>query len=171
MSASTLNKTEELKTLDCAPKPLNGLLTGSMVLTIQGYRAIETLKAGDRLITRGGVRVLRDVTSIQAQMRPIRISEGTLGCSRPKQDMMVAPNQEVLVRDWRAEVLFGSEQAVVSVARMIDGKHIAPVATSGIHTAYSLHFDQDEVFYADGMEFYAHKGAAAEQNTTPGLAA
>ena len=171
MSASTLLKTNSSKSNSSAEASIKGLLTGSMVLTMNGYRAIETLKVGERLVTRGGVRVLTRVQSQQAQMRPIRISEGTLGCSRPKQDMMVAPAQEVIVRDWRAEVLFGSETTVVAVSRMVDGKHIAPVAEKGIHTAYSLHFASDEVYYADGMEFFASADTSADQSTAQGIAA
>jgi hypothetical protein len=171
MSASTLNTTTTLKTTTRPDAPIKGLLTGSMVLTMHGYRAIETLKVGDRLVTRGGVRVIETIESQQAEMRPIRIAEGTLGCKRPKQDMMVAPNQEILVRDWRAEVLFGSEQVIVPVARMVDGKFIAQVGEKGVHTAYSLHFASDEVFYADGMEFFATAATQVTQPVAESLAA
>jgi hypothetical protein len=126
-----------------------------MVLTLDGYQPVETLTAGTRIITRNGMRVLKDVETSEKLMRPIRIAQGTLGCSRPKQDMLVAPHQEVLVRDWRAEVLFGSENAIVPVARMVDGTFIKPSEEEAIHTSYILRFDTEEVFYADGMEFVA----------------
>ena len=130
-----------------------GLLAGSMVLTMNGYQAIETILPGTRLVTRNGVRAVKSVDATEKMMRPIRIAQGTLGCSRPKQDMLVAPHQEVLVRDWRAEVLFGSEQAIVPVSRMVDGTYISPVEKEALHTSFSLHFESEEVFYADGMEF------------------
>ncbi len=171
MSASTLNTTTTLKSNTSTDARIKGLLTGSMVLTMKGYRAIETLKTGDRLVTRSGVRVVEAIEAQTAEMRPIRITEGTLGCKRPKQDMMVAPHQEILVRDWRAEVLFGAEQVIVPVARMVDGKFIAPLGEKGMHTAYNIHFASDEVFYADGMEFFATQAAPVSQPAPESLVA
>jgi hypothetical protein len=155
MSANTQMIQERPKVARVSVERQVGLLAGSMVLTMDGYKAVETLSAGTRMITRNGVRVLSSIKVSEKMMRPIRIAQGTLGCSRPKQDMLVAPHQEVLVRDWRAEVLFGSEQAMVPVSRMVDGTHIKPTEKEALHTSYALCFDAEEVFYADGMEFVA----------------
>lgn len=153
MSANTQAILTKNKTNGIAVDRKIGLLAGSMVLTIDGYKAIETLTAGMRIVTRNGLRRLKAVEKTEKMMRPIRIAKGTLGCSRPKQDMLVAPHQEVLVRDWRAEILFGSEQAIVPVARMVDGTFIKPTEAEAMHTSFALQFDAEEVFYADGMEF------------------
>lgn len=43
-----------------------GLEAGTMVLTLTGARAVETLRAGDRIITRAGACVLRDLMDAPA---------------------------------------------------------------------------------------------------------
>lgn len=166
MSASTQMIQNSTSTTRVAVERQCGLLAGSMVLTMDGYQSVETLTPGTRLITRNGVRPLKSVDISEKLMRPIRIAQGTLGCSRPKQDMLVAPHQEVLVRDWRAEVLFGTERAIVPVSRMVDGTHIRPTQAEALHTSYTLHFEAEEVFYADGMEFVSTPETNVQADTT-----
>lgn len=163
MSASiqSATKTNTNTTLDTIPQ--SGLIAGAIVMTLNGPKPVEALQAGDRIITRNGMRVLKDVVTTKTFMRPIRIAHGTLGCSRPKQDMLVAPGLEILVRDWRAEVLFGSPEAIVPVSRMVDGTHIAPFETEGFYTTYTLAFDNEEIFYADGIEVVAPQNATTAQ--------
>ncbi len=129
-----------------------GLLSGNQVLTMAGYTRIEDLKAGDRVITRNGARVLQDVTATTTIMRPIKVGSNTLGFSRPNAEMLLAPGQEVMVRDWRAEMLFGADFVIMPIDRMVDGKYIAQAEDEAEHTSYELCFEEEEIFYADGVE-------------------
>ncbi|WP_158269910.1 Hint domain-containing protein [Litoreibacter ponti] len=144
----------------------SGLLGGVRVLTMNGYQPIEALQAGDRVVTRNGMRVLADIYVEEHLMRPIRVGQGTLGFNRPDTDMMMAPDQEVMVRDWRAEMLFGRDMVIVNINTMVDGKYIVEAETEQLHKVYQLQFEQEEIFYADGVEIvsdYATAVAAEAQ--------
>lgn len=131
---------------------VTGLLGTCNVLTMTGYKPIAELTAGERIITRNGLRVLRELSVTTHTFRAVCVGKGTLGFSRPTTDMKIAPKQEVMVRDWRAEVLFGRDAVIVPIERMIDGKYIAEEAEVEAHNVFELRFDGEEVFYADGVE-------------------
>lgn len=129
-----------------------GLLGGCTILTIQGNKPIEDLVPGDRIITRSGLRVLSDITAQTEYFTAIRVASGTLGFNRPATNIKIAPQQDVMVRDWRAELLFDADMAVVPLERLCDGGYIAKDTDAAPHRVYRLQFDQQEVFYADGVE-------------------
>lgn len=138
-----------------------GLLGGCNILTIQGYKPIEDLAYGDRIITRSGLRMLTGITNQTEDFAAISVKSGSLGFNRPATDMKIAPHQDVMVRDWRAEVLFDADTAIVPLNQLCDGTYIVTDATSKPHLVYRLHFDQQEVFYADGVEIVSQFDAAA----------
>lgn len=149
MSANTLTTTGGGNEMTA---PITGLLGKCNVMTMQGERAISKLAPGDRIITRNGMRVLREVKVTQHTFRAISVGKGTLGYTRPAEDMLMAPGQEVMVRDWRAEILFGRNAVIIPIDRMIDGKYIAQNAELAEHAVYELRFDQEEIYFADGVE-------------------
>ena len=144
---------------------ITGLLGDTQILTMRGYAPISSLKAGDRIVTRNGMRALKSLHVERHMMRPIRVGQGTLGFSRPNSDMLIAPDQEVMVRDWRAEMLFGRDMVIVNVSTLVDGDHIAEDTELGLHDVYKLRFDQEEIFYADGVEVISDFIAEAAQGS------
>jgi len=100
------------------------------------------LAPGDRIITRSGLRVLSDITARTETFTAVSVKSGTLGFNRPAADMKIAPQQDVMVRDWRAEVLFDTDLAVVPVQQLCDGTYITNDAEAAPHLVYRLHFDQ-----------------------------
>ncbi len=146
---------------------LSGLIEGAQVLTLNGYVPIEELQPGQRIITRSGMRVLREKRLESHMMRPIRVGRGTLGFTRPNADMLMAPDQEVMVRDWRAEMLFGRDMVIMDIARLVDGKYISQMEELEMHNVYQLAFDEEEIFYADGVEIisYVEEATQLEMDT------
>ena len=69
-------------------------------------------------------------------------------------DITVPAGQEVLIRDWRAEALFGKKTALVAAERLIDGEYIRDMG-KGVMTVYELIFDTDHIIYAGGLEISA----------------
>ena len=138
-----------------APTTLAGLCAGSIVLTLDGELPVEHLSIGDRVVSRtSGTAVLRDIKVIEVMMTPIRIKAGSLGHTRPDRDMLVSPDAQLHIRDWRAEALFGTPSAMVSARRLIDGEFVAE-ETTRVVTLFNLVFDRPQVIYADGMEIGA----------------
>ncbi|MEH6836553.1 MULTISPECIES: Hint domain-containing protein [Falsihalocynthiibacter] len=136
---------------------------GTMILTPTGEVAIETLVAGNRVVTRDhGVQEVRWVGAtelppvhmdLNKNLRPVLIKQGALGKDLPSQDLRVSRQHRILVRDWRAEMMFGSEEGVLVPAftlcndsTIIQERPTAPVTY--IHMA----FDNHEIVYADGIE-------------------
>ncbi|PTV97161.1 Hint domain-containing protein [Rhodobacter aestuarii] len=128
-----------------------GCALGAQVATMEGLLPVEYLSLGDRIITRSGARVLRGISSVPLISNLVRVAPGALGHDRPGKALVLGAGTEVLVRDWRAQVLFGADQALVPVARLVDGQFITRV-TGQKTRLFTLHFDASEVIYADGVE-------------------
>ena len=134
---------------------LIGLCAGTIVLTLDGEIPVEHLSIGDQVISRSsGTAILRDIVITQAMMTPIRIKAGSLGHTRPDRDMLVSPDAQLHIRDWRAEALFGTPSAMIPARRLIDGEFVAE-ETTRVVTLFNLVFDRAQVIYADGMEIGA----------------
>lgn len=139
-----------------------GIAAGTTVLTLDGELPVEMLSPGDRVITRdSGMAVLRDIRTRRVRTEAVAIAAGSLGHTRPDDDMVLPAAQTVLVRDWRAEALFGAPQAMVPVARLADGQYVRPLGETEL-TLVELVFDREHVVYAGGMEVAATVAAMAD---------
>ena len=130
----------------------HGLACGTTVLTLDGILPVEFLTPGDRIVTRDGAQRLAaiEVTVVQ-NARVIRITEGTLGIDQPTGDMIVSPDQPILVRDWRAKALCGTSVALVPAAKLVDGEYIRAEVLTEVRF-YALRFADEAVIYACGLE-------------------
>lgn len=129
-----------------------GIAAGSIVMTLDGTLPVEHLTPGDRIITRDGLRVLRGLAVTCAREATIiRIGASTLGPDRPQDDAIVAPRQKVLVRDWRAKAMFGTERAMVEAERLVDGEFIRAETVAELRL-FSLQFDAPAVIYVNELE-------------------
>ena len=131
---------------------LSGLTAGTLVLTLDGEMPVEHLSVGDRVITRDtGMAVLREVRVTEATVAPIRIKAGSLGHTRPDEDVLVAPGAQVHIRDWRAAALYGKPQANVAAHRLVDREFIAEMPAQKMKV-FTLVFDRSHIIYANGLE-------------------
>jgi hypothetical protein len=81
----------------------------------------------------------------------VRIRATTLGHDRPERDLLLAPGQPVMIRDWRARALYGADAAAIPASRLADGEFIVTEVLRQVRL-YTLHFAGEEVIYADGLE-------------------
>lgn len=129
-----------------------GLMAGSIVLTLEGEMPVEFLSPGDRVITRdSGMAVIRHVHRRLAHIETVQIKAGSLGHARPESDVTLPASQEVLIRDWRAEAVFGNKQALVPARRLADGEFVTLQHARDV-TLHMIEFDREHVIYADGLE-------------------
>lgn len=126
---------------------------GTTVLSLDGALPVEHLFVGDRVITRHGARPLIaiDKITLPAGSAIVRMTKNALG-GRPERDLWVPAGQRVLIRDWRAQALYGQKQACVPAGQLADGEYIRIETVQEALTGFALRFGRPEVFYADGLE-------------------
>lgn len=160
MTPKTAGRDHGQTTLEAPFKPA-GMLSGSIILTLDGEIPVEHLLPGDRIITRdSGMSVLGSVYRHQLRTRAIRIVAGSLGDTRPDRDVLLPEDQRILVRDWRAQALFGMRQVWVPVQALLDGEFIVSEGLQTM-TLHELSFDEQHVIYADGLEMITAPPRAA----------
>ncbi|OWU82917.1 hypothetical protein ATO6_21715 [Oceanicola sp. 22II-s10i] len=152
-----MKPTATLKKQDTATKAdaVHGVMAGTKILTLDGELAVEFLTPGDRVITRdSGFAVLKNIRVRKVRASAVAVTGGSLGHNRPDSDIVLPADQKVLVRDWRAEALFGAKQALVPVSRLADGQFVRDLGEVEM-TLFELEFDAGHVIYAGGMELDA----------------
>jgi Hint domain len=132
--------------------PLQGIIAGTPVLTLEGEIPVQFLAPGDRVITRSGAKKLQSVeVAVVRDAAMVRISASSLGHERPEADIFVAPSQQILVRDWRAKALYNKDVAMVEAQRLADGEYIRKEVVAEVRL-FTLRFEREEVVYAGGLE-------------------
>lgn len=139
-----------------------GLIAGTTVLTMDGELPVEFLSPGDRIISRDyGMAVITSMRVRKVTARAVKITAGSLGHTRPEEDTLMPAGQKLLVRDWRAETLYGTRQAAIPAARLVDGHYVVDAGETEMRL-YELRFEREQTIYAGGMEIVAVSEAMAE---------
>jgi len=125
---------------------------GTLIETVGGPVPVEGLRAGMLLRTYDGqarpVRaLLRRTVDGSGALAPVCIGAGALGNARA---LSVSPAHRILIDDWRAEILFGQDEVLVSAVNLLRGDLIyrAPVAKV---TYFHIVMDAHEVIFAEGI--------------------
>lgn len=145
---------------------------GTHILTPAGNRAVEDLSVGDRIVTRDhGVQPIRwigathlpsNALAARPDLRPVRIKAGALGPDTPVRDLSLSRQHRVLVRDWRADLLFGSPEGVLTPAFTLINDtdvRVDPCSDAGVEY-FHIAFDTHEVIYSEGLETESFHPAA-----------
>ena len=131
--------------------PFAGLVSDARVFTADGEYAVQDLQVGDRLITRMGMVPITRIDTFSMVTRAIYVIAGSLGHNRPDRDSLLAGDQTVLLRDWRARA-YGQEPEVFVPARMlVAGEFVRDLGMQPM-TLYRVFCAAPQVIYADGME-------------------
>jgi len=124
---------------------------GTLIETADGPVAVEDLCRGMLLKTldngnRPVRAVLRRTVDATKDMAPICITAGALDNTR---DLLVSPAHRMLISDWRAEILFGVDDVLVSACNLVRGDMIYRSPRPTITYLHIL-MDSHEVIYAEG---------------------
>lgn len=124
---------------------------GTRILTANGYRPVERLRAGDMVRTKDrGMRPLRWIgsrtVSAMGSSAPVVIGEGVLGNRR---ELVVSPQHRMLIAGWQADVLFGEPEVFVPAKFLIDYDNTYR-RYGGEVEYFHLCFDRHEVIFAEG---------------------
>jgi Ca2+-binding RTX toxin-like protein len=132
---------------------------GALIATPKGEVPVESLRAGDRIITRdNGIQPIRWVgqkTMSRAELaanphlKPVLIRAGSLGNGLPERDMMVSPNHRMLVANDRTALYFDEHEVLVSAKHLITSAGVQTVDSFGT-TYIHFMFDRHEVVLSNG---------------------
>lgn len=127
-----------------SPPPCrNGIGLGTGVFTSDGELPVEYLEPGDRIVTydRGYVRLAGvDVRMVPAS-DALRLRPSVLDPDGNGRDVILSTRQQVLVRDWRARIMWNRPLALVEARRLVDGAHLARLSGSQPVRLFQLRFD------------------------------
>lgn len=134
---------------------------GTEILTLSGALPVEALYPGDKLITRDAgaqplTRIIRH--AVPERMGFVAVSRDALG-GKPTRDLILPACQPILLRDWRAQAMFGTPTARVPLSRLVDGEYLRwtqdrPAALVTVTCARA------HILYADGLEVMSTARAA-----------
>jgi len=130
------------------------------ILTAWGPRPIETLRPGDLVFTRdngprpiawiGAKRIGAARLKRAPALAPVRLAPGALGQAGPDRAILVSPNHRVLTDDYRTQLYFGEDEALVAAKHLVGRPGICRWAPPGV-TYLHMMFDRHEVVLADGL--------------------
>lgn len=136
------------------------LCRGTMVDTPNGPVAVEGLQIGDLVSNAdgdptplrwiGSRRVTAPEMQLSPDLRPVRIAKGALGANIPVRDLRVSPNHNILIRDWRAELLFSEAEVLVPAKALVNDSTIHVDQTASSAEYFHLLFDQHQIIFTDG---------------------
>jgi hypothetical protein len=129
-----------------------GVAADAVVMTADGAICATYLEAGDRIVTRRGMRVIRAVLRRPwpATLRPVLVLPAALG-GKPDRACILPATQRVLIRDWRARALWNRPAVCPAISRLVDGTFVRWSATRPTELV-QIHLGQPEILYVDGLE-------------------
>jgi len=143
-----------------------GLVAGTLIRTAEGEFPAEYLLAGDMIETaNNGLVELRGTSLIEARaLDVVSISTNAMGdpLTRPAHDLVVPIHQQVLVHDWRAQILYGQDAMLTPASSLVDGMHVTRQTRDRVRLI-RLHFDKPQVVWADGLQ------VASARTRAPGV--
>lgn len=142
-----------------------GMIAGTKVATPNGWRGVEAIAPGDRVLTfDGGMQPVLDVQchivhltpGTATHLWPMHVPAGALG---NRTDMWLLAEQSVLVESDTAEEVFGDPFALIPAMALEGVRGIDRVAPPARFEVIVLRFAEDEIVFANvGALFHCPKG-------------
>jgi len=138
--------------------PARGIVAGTRVATVGGWRTVEDMVPGDPVMTvDNGPQHLVDVRRralwtgpepCPAELCPLAVPPAALGNRTP---LLLLPEQLVLIESEMAEESYGAPFVLVPAAALDGWRGIAAIAPHRRVETVSLHCARDEIVYANGV--------------------
>lgn len=150
--------------------------SGTRIATERGETAVERLRAGDLICTQSGPKPVRTVLSrtlsgahlrAAPNMRPIRITKGSLGAGRPHRDLIVSPQHRLLVRSDLAQGLFGRMEVLVAARKLTALPGIRVISPKRGVSYHHLVLSGHDIIFAEGAPTESYFPGPAALRTVP----
>ena len=140
---------------------MTGLVSGTRVATATGWRAVEALTAGDRVLTfDNGLQPLSRVTrqplwtgtyACPQQFWPLELACGALSNLG---SLTIMPHQAVMLESDMAETIWGDPFALLPATALDGADGVSRVPPAPDTEVTVLHFDEEQVVFAEhGLMF------------------
>jgi hypothetical protein len=136
-------------------------VTGTRILTPDGYRPVETLETGDLVETRdrgaqpllwAGRTMIGGTSRVgRAEFRPVGFKTGSLARDLPLRPLWVSRQHRMLLGGWRAEMHFGATEVLVAAGALAGHPGIALDDQPGRWSYHHLLTPQHEILTAEGV--------------------
>ena len=128
-------------------------VAGTLIDTPSGPVPIETLRAGDLVITADdGAQPIAWIgqreTEALGDFAPVCISAGSFGATS---DVWLSPQHRVLVRDIWAELMFGEPEVLVKAKDLVNDKTVRRVPSEHSVTYVHMMFDRHQIVESHGL--------------------
>ncbi|KIN74339.1 Hint domain-containing protein [Sulfitobacter guttiformis] len=125
--------------------------SGAQIEVQGGKRAVEEIAVGDMVKTLDhGMQpvrmVLRQTVRAHGKFAPVLFEVGSIGNDRA---FMVSPEHRMLISDWRAELVMGCDDVLVSAKHLVNNRDVR-VIEGGAVEYFHLLFDSHQIVFADG---------------------
>lgn len=149
-------------TLNTTPDPGESYIcftAGALIMTASGARPIESLRAGDLVVTKDkGLRAIRWIGSRhfdglgldRKHLQPVAVRANSFGPGLPSRDLNLSPNHALLHPSWKTSLYF-AEPEVLILARHLRPYDGAVAARKEAVTYYHILLDDHELIMADGV--------------------
>ncbi len=146
------------------------VVRGTCIETPRGPMAVEDLRCGDLILVLDGApqpirwigsrAVSQDELTADPSLRPVRFRVGALGQDLPKRDLRVSPQHRVYLQDWRAQLLFGENQVLVTAKSLINDFSICVERFKSDVEYFHILFDDHQIMFTEGVATESfHPGA------------
>lgn len=135
----------------------HGLMTGTRVASNLGWRAIDALAVGDKVLTFDhGMRMITEIRRAHVwldapetaeMMWPVVIPEGALG---NREDLVLLPDQGVMIESDAAQDMHGDPFAILTAHSLVGLRGIHRRQPMQRVELVAVYFEHDEVIYAEG---------------------
>ncbi|QDC09751.1 hypothetical protein FHY55_11050 [Oceanicola sp. D3] len=160
MNMGGLRRAAQVFTPDLGPA---GISASARILTARGERRLGELEPGDRLVSRSsGMVRLAGLSRFTCDVIPIALAPHALGNGKPSDLVHVTPAQKLLLRDWRAKLLYGSSAALAPAAALVDNGYITRTPRLKGMEMVTLLFDAPEILYIGMLECAFEPDEAAQ---------
>jgi len=132
-----------------------GLISGTPVLTSEGLMPVEYILPGDEVITASGDsrQVVAVRLAVVRRMDVICFAPHAGGRSGfgAGAALTLPAHQPVVLRDWRAQVVYGSDEVLSPAAALVDGAGVTRKSATNV-ALFQIQLECDDVVMAGGLK-------------------
>jgi len=126
---------------------------GTLITTPLGLRRIEDLCVGDPVLTQdNGIQNVGWIgkTTVAGKDRFAPVNFAKSMWPGAMDDLTVSPQHRMLIKGYRAELLFGQSEVLVPAVHLLNGKDVTRVDQEEV-TYVHIMFQQHEIIFANGI--------------------